>query len=134
NRRTEWIYDLQGALLCRTMPDGRPYVLSSWDNDGQKLTSIDLRGAQTEYCFENDRVTRIRNAAGLNLAFGRNEAGDITSLTGPDGSQWRFEYDERGSLTRVIDPAMYWIGREEVGGRIRGYDEFGEIGRYVPDD
>ena len=134
NRRTEWVYDSDGALLCRTMPDGRPYVLSSWDAAGDVLKSVDLRGAKTEYYFENGQVVRITNATGASLTFGRSNSGDITSLTGPDGSQWRFEYDGRGALTRAVDPQGYWIVREESRGRITVRDQFGEIGRYEYDD
>ncbi|MGE5529142.1 MAG: transglutaminase domain-containing protein, partial [Patescibacteria group bacterium] len=47
----------------------------------------------------------ITHSSGKTVSFGRDGAGRITTLTGPDGGVVRYEYDPAGDLVAVTDPA-----------------------------
>lgn len=107
------------AAFLSVQPNGDVglfFVALPWNPDSYILTTPD----GTEYTYDQadglieirdrngNRVTfspdAIAHSAGPSLKFLRDTAGRISRVEAPDGQVWRYEYDARGDLVRVLYP------------------------------
>ncbi len=77
-------------------PDQRRYV---YHEDDGLLEAEDPAGQRLVVSSD-----AIRHSSGLELLFGRDPAGRIIAVTGPEGRTWRYDYDAAGDLAEVTDP------------------------------
>jgi len=100
-RRTQWIYDSNGGLMCRLMPDGRPFEVGVWDQEHRVLRATDSRGAQTEYVYDRSNGRAVISNGIQSLEITQDGKDNVAALKTSDGAEWRFEYDSRGSMKRL---------------------------------
>lgn len=137
HRTTLKIYGTDGELLSEIPPAGVPLETGFIQSRGgtQLLVTIDGRGSQTSYDLDSaGRSHKIRDASGQTLEFIRDEYGNVTEIRGPENTCWRFSYDQEGSLTRWTTPVGESIYRTESGGRVRLFDDEGDIAAYQYDE
>jgi RHS repeat-associated protein len=106
-RTTTYGYDPDNRLIAITYSDGiTPDVEYSYDADGDRTSMHDGTGTIT-YAYDPDgRLKSVTDGAGVTTSYEYNKAGDITSLTYPNGKAVTRSYDGAGRLASVTD----WLG------------------------
>ena len=149
-------YDLDNRITTFTDSLGHT-TLHHWNERNQIVKVLDARGGET--LIERDRYGRLLSSTdplGRTVRVRRDEVGDParieradgaildlayagatlspTSLAGPEGV-WQYEYDERGNMTVLTDPAgavtHYEYG--ERGDLTAVTDPLGQVTRYRND-
>ncbi len=142
-----WTWDLRGLPTSMTGPAGT--IAYSWDASGRPR-SIDSVAGLTSFDYDavGDLVSTSNSLAGLQTDYGRDPAGDLTSilttqgvpvwgatldpLTGTgdvlgvtfeSGASREYEYDELGQLLAVLEPyggsaLVESYSYDEVGNRL----------------
>ena len=125
---TSTSYDRAGNLLTRVDPSGRtttytydaddrmtktdysdvttPDVTQSYDADGNRITLSDGTGAGSFTYDTLGNLASQTDGAGATSGYGRDPAGNITSITYPNGRIVHRTYDAAGDLIGVTD----WLG------------------------
>jgi RHS repeat-associated protein len=102
---TTYTYDASNNLNTITDPLGHVTHITSYSGSGLPLTTIDPNGVVTALTYDaRDRLlTRTVQAASGNAVstFGYDAAGQLTSITLPDGSQLNYQYDAAHRLQSV---------------------------------
>jgi len=84
-----------------------PVTTYTWNAYGQLLTRVDPTGREVRNGYDEDHyletVTVENGASDIVTSFGRNAAGDITSVTDP--TETHATYDASRRLTRYAAPA-----------------------------
>ncbi len=118
----KWVYkyDEEFQITSVTDPTGAS-TSTVWDRAGRRSTVKDPSGQATSWTYDDDgNIASVQDPGGRVTAYewlpGRSLP---TSLTGPDGQSWGFEYDRAGRLIASVDP---------LGGRsVFSYDERGGL-------
>jgi RHS repeat-associated protein len=104
---TAYTYDAANQLTGINYSDGTtPAVSDTYDADGQRIRMTDGTGTTT-YVFDSlHRLTSSTDGAGHSVGYGYDLAGQLTSLTYPNGQTVTRAYDPAGHLAAVGD----WLG------------------------
>lgn len=152
-----YMYDLRARLVLWVAPDGAEHF-NSYDDQGRLTIEQDPLGAITAYQYDetgrlirlfpgDDEPTSYEYSNGFVHAvrrgeavwkYQRNDQGDITRKTAPDGNVTDYSYDKHGQLTEVWYPdhscqRLSWndLGQlleeqlPQGGGRRYRYDDLG---------
>jgi RHS repeat-associated protein len=119
---------LPGGLACHyawqpvdqgSGPDGDRRVVRHWTSDGEAwdiqyrgddagggtTVAIDQLGRRETWAWDRQyNLTGYTNPLGHTWAIEWNESRDPLSVTRPDGSQWRYGYDDNGLRILETDP------------------------------
>jgi RHS repeat-associated protein/uncharacterized repeat protein (TIGR01451 family) len=116
---TQYAYDLDGALISTTLPDGSslelprdsagrvdwmttPRTTVDWEYDaqGRLSTLVDPAGASLAYTYDGPLVTRVVWTGGVEGSVGYTYTSDFTRGTlEVQGQSFTFGYDDDGLLT-----------------------------------
>jgi RHS repeat-associated protein len=120
---TKRTFDEDNNLLNETNPEGETTTYT-YDRQGNQLTSTDALGNTTKFTYNKfDNALTVTDALGNTTKFtydgqgnqtslsvggkviqsNLNSEGQVTSVTGADGSITQFFYDSRGRVIRQID-------------------------------
>src|SRR5207237_912508 len=104
NRQTSYAYDPANELTGITYAlTSTPNVTFTYTADGQRATRSDGTGT-TSYTYDAlKRLTRTVDGAGHAVGYGYDLAGNLTTLTYPDGAQVTRTYDAADRLATVGD-------------------------------
>lgn len=114
---TTYTYTTLGYLQSVTNPLGQVTTVTAWNGRGQPTTVIDPNGVSTVLTYDmHDRVL------------------SITVDPGSNQSQYLFEYDSVGNLTKVTQPEGGWLSYSyDAGSRLTGVtNDRGETQGFVP--
>ncbi|WP_235205570.1 RHS repeat-associated core domain-containing protein [Pseudomonas fluorescens] len=155
-----YVHDQRARLVQRVDPDGGEHF-KSYDAQGRLTVEQDPLGAITAYQYDkagrlvalfpgDDTPTSYEHEHGFVRVmrrgeavwkYQRNDQGDITRQTDPDGNVTEYSYDKRGRLTQVWYPdhscqRLTWnalgqlIGEQLPNGGVRRY-RYDDLGRQV---
>ncbi|XXT19766.1 RHS repeat-associated core domain-containing protein [Sorangium sp. So ce429] len=82
--KSSYAYDVAGRMVCKTDPNGYSFHYM-YDDQGRCFESY---GSDSRFC------TRFR--------YNRDER--RTYVTEVDGGEWMIEYDDNGTIVRILDP------------------------------
>jgi RHS repeat-associated protein len=138
---TEYVYDAGGELTNIGYSDPTtPDVSATYDADGRRTKLTDGTGT-SEFTYDSlGRMISSEDGAGAVVRYGYDPAGELTTLTYPNGQSVTRGYDAAGNLTSVTD----WQGHtsnfsydsdgnlseEQHPGNVvtqRGYDDAGRL-------
>lgn len=114
---TTYAYNAQGYLETVTNPVGHVTTVTTWNGRGQPTTVWDPNGVATVLTYDiRDRVLTV------------------TVNPGASQSQYAFEYDAVGNLTKVTQPEGGWLAYTyDSGSRLTGVtNDRGETQGFVP--
>jgi len=155
-----YVHDQHARLVQRIDPDGAEHF-KSYDDQGRLTVEQDPLGAVTAYQYDeagrlialfpgddeptsyehdNGFVRVVRRGEAV-WTYQRNEQGDITRQTDPDGHITDYSYNKRGKLTGIWHPddscqRLYWndlgqlIEEQLANGSVRRY-RYDDLGRRV---
>ncbi len=125
---TSYTYDQNGNRVTLTDADGRvttntydtaneltniaysdattPNVTYTYTADGQRKTMVDGTGATTDTYDALDRLTSVKNGASATTAYGLDLAGNVTSVTYPNGHNVTRALDADERIHLLTD----WLG------------------------
>jgi RHS repeat-associated protein len=120
----------QPISLARTLPGGQTqWIRQAWNNQGNRLMSIDPLGRETRYDYAENgtdvtrmsqksangvdtliemnwnaqhRPVTIKSAAGQVTKLGWNESGQLKGIDNESGKK-AYRYDQQGRLAQIID-------------------------------
>ena len=102
---TSFAYDISNNLTSVTDPLGHLSRLTNYNGSGLPLTMIDPNGVVTAFTYDvRDRLlSRVVQAASGNATnvFAYDAAGELTTVTLPDGSFLGYQYDAAHRLQSV---------------------------------
>ena len=150
-----YVHDQRARLVQRIDPDGAEHF-KSYDEKGRLTVEQDPLGAVTAYQYDeagrlialfpgddeptsyehdNGFVRVVRRGEAV-WTYQRNEQGDITRQTDPDGHITDYSYNKRGKLTGIWHPddscqRLYW---NDLGQLIEEQLANGSVRRYRYDD
>ena len=101
---TEYAYDAAGELTDIDYSDGTtPDVSETYDADGRRTKLTDGTGT-SKFTYDSlERMTSSEDGAGAVIQYGYDPAGQLTTLTYPNGKSVTRGYDAAGNLTSVTD-------------------------------
>ena len=106
-RVTSYGYDASNELTAIRYSDGvTPNVMYAYNAAGQRTSMTDGTGTTTYTYDALHRLTRNTQGDGESIAYGHDLAGNLTSITYPNGKTVTRAYDAAGHLTGVSD----WLG------------------------
>ena len=155
-----YVHDQHAQLVQRIDPDGAEHF-KSYDEQGRLTVEQDPLGAVTAYQYDeagrlialfpgddeptsyehdNGFVRVVRRGESV-WTYQRNEQGDVTRQTDPDGHITDYSYNKRGKLTGIWHPddscqRLYWndlgqlIEEQLANGSVRRY-RYDDLGRRV---
>ena len=101
-------YDADNELTSIHYSDTTPSVGYSYDSLGQRTQMVDGTGT-TAYSYDSlGRLTQVTDGAGSTVGYGYDLAGNLTSLTYPNGKAVAQAYNQAEELTSVTD----WLGNK----------------------
>ncbi|MGA2664039.1 MAG: RHS repeat-associated core domain-containing protein [Nitrososphaerales archaeon] len=104
-RTTAYAYDFLDRLTAVHFPDGSSTTYT-YDNDGNELT-VDNAVDQITYRYDplGDLLseTDVINGTQYRLSYSYDVAGDLQTMTYPDGTKVTSSYDALGRTTKVAD-------------------------------
>ena len=150
-----YVHDQRARLVQRIDPDGATHF-KSYDNQGRLTVEQDPMGAVTAYQYDdagrlvalfpgddeptsyehdNDFVRVVRRGEAV-WKYERNEQGDVTRRTDPDGEATDYSYNKQGQLTGVWypDSSCHRLVWNERGQLLEEQLPNGGIKRYRYDD
>ncbi|NNA54071.1 RHS repeat-associated core domain-containing protein [Pseudomonas lactis] len=150
-----YVHDQRARLVQRIDPDGAMHF-KSYDNQGRLTVEQDPMGAVTAYQYDdagrlvalfpgddeptsyehdNDFVRVVRRGEAV-WKYERNEQGDVTRRTDPDGEATDYSYNKQGQLTGVWypDSSCHRLVWNERGQLLEEQLPNGGIKRYRYDD
>jgi RHS repeat-associated protein len=117
-RTTSYTYDLAGRRQSVAYSDpGTPGATFGYDLDGHRMNVQDGTGTTTYLYDQNGRLADTVDGSGAEVTYGRDGAGNVSTLTYPGGHQVARTYDGAGRLSSVTD----WLGHTTT----FGYDADG---------
>ncbi len=155
-----YVHDQRARLVQRVDPDGAEHF-KSYDDKGRLTVEQDPLGAITAYQYDeagrlvalfpgNDEPTTYEHDNGFVRVvrrgeaiwkYERNDQGDVTRRTDPDGHSTEYSYNKRGQLTQVWLPdhschRLVWNERGQLleeqlpNGGVKRY-RYDDLGRQV---
>jgi RHS repeat-associated protein len=104
---TTYTYNSSGFVSSVTDPLSHVTTISSWNVWGEPLVSVDANGITTNYTYDlRARLKSVTVNPGSSQAvtsFGYDNAGNLTSITQPDGSSLSYAYNAAHQLTTVTN-------------------------------
>jgi RHS repeat-associated protein len=99
-------YDGQSRLTREIVREGAVYSYK-YDHSGRcaYFSGLDRYNEKRLKFLDGTNKTWVTNSRGETSIFERNAAGQITTITDPDGYQRRSEFDENNRLAAQIDPS-----------------------------
>ncbi|QHT59374.1 PKD domain-containing protein [Paenibacillus lycopersici] len=116
-QETDYTYDDSGRLLNFTDPVGT--VSYTYDSNGNVRSAQDALGTISWEYDAMNQVTRYEDAYGNTIQYSYDDAGNLKTLTYPDGKTVSYDYDSAYRLIQVTD----WSGRKTR----YGYDANGRL-------
>jgi RHS repeat-associated protein len=131
-------YDSQLRIVSIEDVIGR-HVYYKYDENGDLVEAVDVRGSSTKYVYQNHKITKIIDPRGKLVltnyyddlgrvikqvdAFGYETSFEYldgeTIMRDPMGNRWTYYYDEAWRITKEVDP----LGRSTA----YSYDERGNL-------
>lgn len=99
-----YAYDPDGRLAGKTYPTGTTNIALTYDKAGRRTRTVDALGT-TNYTYDTlDRLTVVSGGgvAG-DRAYAYDQAGNVTSVTYPNGQKAQRTYDDAGQWTGLTD-------------------------------
>jgi YD repeat-containing protein len=93
----------RGQLASITNAAGHITQVTAYDANGRPLTIIDPNGAITQLTYHARGWLISRTVGGEQTTYGYDHAGQVTSVTLPDGSTLAYEYDAAHRLVAIAD-------------------------------
>jgi RHS repeat-associated protein len=105
---TTYSYDAANQMTSIAYSDGKtPSATYTYDADGERIQMTDGSGTTT-YTYDSlGRLTATIDGAGSTVDYNYDLAGNITTLTYPNGKAVTQTYDAAGRMTGVTD----WLGK-----------------------
>ena len=103
NDREEYSYDERHHLTEVLRADGTS-MLSEYGEDGRMTRMQDCEGAEVFYGYTDGKLSEVTGADGGTVRFDYNEKGLVSRKTEPSGAATAYEYDDAGRLIRKTDP------------------------------
>ncbi|WP_454191159.1 RHS repeat-associated core domain-containing protein [Pseudomonas canadensis] len=150
-----YVHDQRARLVQRVDPDGAEHF-KSYDDKGRLTVEQDPLGAITAYQYDeagrlvalfpgNDEPTTYEHDNGFVRVvrrgeaiwkYERNDQGDVTRRTDPDGHSTEYSYNKRGQLTQVWlpDHSCHRLVWNERGQLLEEQLPNGGVKRYRYDD
>ncbi len=100
---TRWNFDTNNRLSQLVDADGNAASFT-YDDIGSLIKVNDAFDRQFVYTYADGLLISVIDSAGRSIAFGYNEAKDLTTVTDPAGKIWSYEYDSQHRLKSLIDP------------------------------
>ncbi len=103
-RTTAYTYDADNRPVSITYSDGKtPKVTYAYDADSHRTSMTDGTGTTT-YSYDADgRLASVSDGAGSQVAYNRDGAGNVTTLTYPSNRSVSRAYDGADQMTSVTD-------------------------------
>ena len=95
--------DEMGRIIRITSPKGRVTQLG-YDEMGRVIETEDPLGQVATRAYDARGLLTAHARGAVTAAFVRNVRGQITTITDPNGSEWRMAYDVEGRMTSTTDP------------------------------
>jgi len=125
NTGARWEFTPAGRPTSFTMTDGASIV---FDYDADRLRRIrHLRGHEISVEWDGDRICAVQADDGRRVEY-RYEGGRLVEAAGPLGSR-RYEWDEQGLISAVIDADGVAEARNSYDGRGRVVAQRSQFGR-----
>ena len=93
----------RGQVYTVTNAAGHVTTFNSYDLDGRPTQVTDPNGVGTTLTYKSRGWLESRTASGETTTYGYDPAGNLISVTLPDGSYVSYEYDVAGGLVGVGD-------------------------------
>ncbi len=117
-RTTTYGHDSDNRLTSISYSDGATSnVKFTYNSDDDRTSMTDGTGTTTYAYNSDDRVISVTNGAGIKTAYTYTKAGDIASVSYPNGQVVTRGYDDAGRPVSVTD----WLGHKTT----FGYDPSG---------
>ncbi|WP_156173992.1 DUF6531 domain-containing protein [Cupriavidus basilensis] len=104
--RWTYSYDTSGNLAILTNPQGQIGRALTYDSAGRLLTAIDTSGRQIEIRYNNRGNMTLYQRGTDTVVYGYNQAGFLTTVSGPGSFRYELEYDNAHRLV------AYWLPAE----------------------
>ena len=95
-------FDGAGRLTSLTDPNGIRTTLAS--TSGKLATVTDASGRRITVTWTGNRITRISDHSGRGVNYAYDDAGNLKTVTSPDGAATRYTYDAGHRVLSVLDP------------------------------
>ncbi len=102
-RTHAYAYDMMGRVVSETRADGqtKQYQYDAW---GNLVSETDYDGGvKTTVYNENNKPTRVIDAAGREIQFAYDSMWNLAKVILPNGGVFQYCYDENNRLTTVCD-------------------------------
>lgn len=118
-RTTTRTYDDAGRLATLELPDGQTYTATY--TDAGRLKTISDGKVTAELTWHGDLLTEATTTVAMDA-------------TTPEGSQYRYQYDEAGNLTQAAVGALRWDYEYDARGLVSAVRRPAGVSRYEWDD
>ena len=107
----------------------------AYDNAGRILGNQNPAGERTQFHWGERDIAAVTDAAGQHTQLGYDAAGNLTTLTTPDGNVGRFSYDQLGRMSTRTDVAgnVQRRHRDVLGRLVRVEEPDGNVREFVYD-
>jgi YD repeat-containing protein len=101
---TSYSYDADSRITGISYSDGlTPNVTYTFDADGQRASLVDGTGTTT-YSYDSDgHLLSTTDGAGATVSYSYDAAGDVTTITYPDGRMVGHTYNGANQLSAISD-------------------------------
>ncbi|KAB8063726.1 RHS repeat-associated core domain-containing protein [Janthinobacterium violaceinigrum] len=94
-------YDLSGNLISRTNPLGQVETWGNYNGLGLPMTYVNLNGVTTSYTYDPRGNMLSQSTNGRTTTYTYNHDRQISTISSPDGSVVRYQYNAAGRLEQV---------------------------------
>ncbi|MDF2649487.1 MAG: repeat-associated core domain protein, partial [Paenibacillus sp.] len=101
NQQRMYLYDDAGRISSFTDQEGT--TAYTYDANGNILTVTDTSGTITRQYDALNRVIKYTDVNGFQIQYAYDPAGNLSSMTYPDGKDVHYTYDEANQLISVTD-------------------------------